>query len=116
MNPSKRNAKAKFLIHIGNGFLVDSYCVRLDSLEPPILGTNTPEDWIMELCHQHIYEKNKNDSCYYKSFIIELEVKSLTRAKKYDSSAATMKLLEDREKLWRKQNLDEKINPSKREK
>ena len=116
-NPSKRNEKAKFLIHIGNGFIVNSCCVRLDKLEPPILGTYTPEDWLMELCHDLIYQRNRNDSCYYKSFIVEVEVKYLTRAKRYDSSSAIMRLKEAREKLWRNQSKDmERMNPSKREK
>lgn len=114
-NPSKRNEKAKFLIHIGNGFLVDSYCVRLDKLEPPMFGIGTPNDWLMELCGEYMSQRSPNDSCYYKSFIVELEIKYLNRAKKYDSSSDLIKLKESRENLWLNQNKDvERINPSKR--
>lgn len=96
---------------------MDSYCVRLDKLEPPMFGANTPEDWLIELCHDYIYQRNQNDSCYYKSFIVEIELKLLTRAKKYDGTSTTIKLQESRENLWRQQNKDtEKVNPSKRTK
>jgi hypothetical protein len=107
LNPSKRNEKAKFLIHIGNGFIVDSYCVRLDKLEPPMFGANSPEDWLIEICHDYIYQRNPTDSCYYKSFIVELEVKLVTRDKRYDSSSTIIKLKErifgnSKLKMWKK--------------
>jgi hypothetical protein len=112
-NPSKRNEKAKFLIHIGNGFIVDSFCVRLDKLEPPVFGIATPNDWLMELCNELIYQRNRNDTCNYKSFIVELELKSITRAMKYDDTTKIVGLKKSREKLWGKKNKDE-VNPSER--
>jgi hypothetical protein len=114
-NPSKRNEKAKFLIHIGNGFVVSSYCLRLDRLEHSVFGVNTPDEWLMELCHDCVQKSNPNDSCYYKSFIVEMEITSLTRAQKYDSSTVLLKLKEDKEKLWAKRNKNTEINPSKRD-
>lgn len=114
-NPSKRNEKAKFLIHIGNDFIVDSYCVRLDKLEPEMFGTNTPDSWLMEKCHELIYEKNPNDSCCYKSFIVEIELKSIARAKRYDKGSIIEKLRTVRAKSWKGKNV-EKMNPSERNK
>jgi hypothetical protein len=113
-NPSKRNEKAKFLIHVGNGFIVDSYCARLDALEPPMFGINTPNDWLIELCSDLIQTKNPNDSAHYKSFVVEIEIKNLTRAHKYDGSVATLALKAKREKEWMSQNKDTRINPSQR--
>lgn len=114
-NPSKRNEKAKFLIHVGNGFIVDSYCVRLDALEPPMFGINTPNDWLMEICSDLVQTKNPVDSAHYKSFIVEIEIKTLTRAHKYDSTVATLDLKAMREKEWMSQHQNTRINPSKRE-
>lgn len=113
-NPSKRNEKAKFLIHIGNGFIVDSYCVRLDVLEPPMFGINTPNDWLIELCSDLIQTRNPNDSAQYKSFVVEIEIKSITRAQTYDSTITTVAFKEEREQQWLTQNKDTKINPSQR--
>ena len=115
-NPSKRSEKATFLIRIGNGFIVDSYCVRLDKLEPPMFGTNTPEDWIIELCSDLVRKHHPDESCDYKTFVVELEIKALMRARKYDSSSANLRFKNSRENKWRKSNKDEKVNPSMREK
>jgi hypothetical protein len=79
-----------------------------------MFGTNTPNDWLIELCSNLIQSKNLNDSACYKSFVVELEVKNLIRAKKYDGSATSIALKEKREKQWLAQNKDKKINPSKR--
>ena len=113
-NPSKRNEKAKFLINIGNGFIVDSYCVRLDVLEPPLFGINTPNDWLIDLCSDLIQTRNPNDSALYKSFVVEIEIKSITRAHTFDSAITTVALKEQREQQWLAQNKEIKINPSKR--
>jgi hypothetical protein len=109
-NPSKRNEKARFLIHIGAGFVVGSYCMRLDKLEPPVFGSNTPEQWIMECC-----EKIINENCSYKTFIIELEIKDITYAPKLNNANTLIRMKAKRDEKWLKQNKNSKMNPSKRD-
>jgi len=60
MNPSRRKSKAVFVIRIGNGFIVNSHSVRLDHLEPPIMGDQDPESWIIGEAYQDI----KDSPCY----------------------------------------------------
>jgi len=117
MNPSKRKAKAIFLIHIGNGFLVDSYGIRLDSIEPPIFGVDSPEAFILEQCHNLIREIDPDENAYYKTFKIELEVSNIKYVPQLNSANALIRLKEKRQSLWQKR-ADEKafqrINPSVR--
>lgn len=114
-NPSKRNEKATFLIHIGANFVVESYCIRLDKLEPPVFGANTPHEWIIDKCEEIIRAKNPNENCCYKTFLVELEIKDITYAPKYNSGKIIIQMKDTRQKKWLKQNKDTKINPSKRD-
>jgi len=60
MNPSKRTSKGTFVIRIGNGFIVNSHSVRLDKLEPPIMGCQDPEQFIID----EAYAEIKDSPCY----------------------------------------------------
>lgn len=116
MNPSKRKERAKFLIHIGKGFIVPSYSIKTDTLEPPILGDNTPEAWLISLCNEVIQEKDPHKSCFYKTFEIEIEIKKLKHVPKFDSPRVILKYKQKREGEWFITNISEKknVNPSRR--
>ena len=90
MNPSRRKAKATFVIRIGNGFIVNSHSVRLDKLEPPICGSQDPESFIIN----EAYHEMRESPCY-KDWKLTITIDM----EPWKGMSAN-KLRENREKLW----------------
>ena len=98
INPSSRYShKARFLVRIGDGFIVSSSCLKLDS--PYGYLCNDPESWFIELCAEAIRMEDPNDGPAFKTFIVEIYVKDIKHAKELDGTLTLAEYLKkEREK------------------
>ena len=80
-NPSRRDYinKATFIIRIGDGFIVDSTCVRLDTLEHDSpFGNNDPSSWIIDECNR-VARTNGDRSASFNFYKISLIMTKLEK-------------------------------------
>lgn len=89
--------------------------MRLDKLESSLFGIQTPDDFIIDLCHELIRKKNPKENANYKTFTIEIEINDLKHESNLDSVESLHIFKKKKEEELRKQEKSNgTINPSRR--